>query len=128
MKKFLLFGIAAVIAFAFNQNKTYNCETLGLSFKENNKTYNIPNNKQTKKKLKNTLKKLYDVKIKFQKKQMLVYVDGKSDTLDYVKMIDNKVPLYKNKASNLFILVDPKSSQIGLSIPAQKMIIYYQCK
>ncbi|ACM92525.1 hypothetical protein NAMH_0388 [Nautilia profundicola AmH] len=128
MKKIFSLSILVIFAFAFNVNQTYTCETLGLSFKENNKTYNIPNNEKTKAQLQKTLKALYAVKIKPQDKSLVIYVDNKSDTLDFVKMVDNKVPLYKTKASDLFILTDPKSSQIGISIPAQKMIIYYQCK
>ncbi|GAB6074452.1 hypothetical protein [Nautilia lithotrophica] len=128
MKKILSIGMIAAFAFAFNLNQTYTCDTLGLSFKENNQTYNIPNNVKTNEQLKKTLKALYSVKIKPQEKQLVIYVDDKNDTLDFVKLIDNKVSLYKTKSSDLFILTDPKSSQIGISIPSQKMIIYYQCK
>ena len=128
MKKILSLGMIAACAFSFNLNQTYTCDTLGLSFKENNKTYNIPNNEKTKDQLQKTLKSLYSVKIKPQDKKLIVYVDNKSDTLDFVKKIDNKVTLYKTKSSDLFIFTEPKSSQIGISIPSQKMIIYYQCK
>jgi len=128
MKKFLSIGMISAFAFAFNLNQTYTCETLGLSFKENNKTYNIPNTVKTQKQLQETLKSLYSVKIKPKDKKLIIYVNDKSDTLDFVKMVDNKVPLYKTKSSDLFILTDPKSLQIGISIPSQKMIIYYQCK
>jgi len=127
MKKLLLFSIAT-LAFAFNANQIYTCETLGLSFKENNKTYNVPNNEKTQIQLKKTLKSLYSVKIKPENKQLTVFIEDKNDTLDFVKLIDNKVTLYKTKSANLFILTDPKSLQIGINIPMQKMIIYYQCK
>ncbi|AZV46081.1 hypothetical protein C3L23_01975 [Nautilia sp. PV-1] len=127
MKKIALIGLVS-LAFAFNLNQVYKCETLGISFKDNNKTYNVPNNEKTKKQLQNSLKELYSVQIKPEKSSLVVYVGKKSDTLSYVKTIDKKVKLYKTKASDLFILTDPKSSQIGLSIPSQKMIIYYQCK
>ena len=128
MKKILSLGIAAAVSFAFNLNQTYSCETIGISFKKNNKVYNIPNNAKTQTKMKNSLKELYSVKIKPENKQMVIYVKDKQDTLDYVKMIKKRVALYKTKASDLFILSDAKSSQIGINIPSQKMIIYYQCK
>ena len=127
MKKLLLFSIAT-LAFAYNVNQIYTCKTLGLSFKENNKTYNVPNNEKTQIQLKKTLKSLYSVKIKPENKQLTVFIEDKNDTLDFVKLIDNKVTLYKTKSANLFILTDPKSLQIGINIPMQKMIIYYQCK
>ena len=88
----------------------------------------IPNSIKTYKQLKQSLKDLYSIKIKPLKKQMAVYVGDKNDTLDFVKMLDKKVNLYKTKTSDLFILTDPKTSQIGIEIPAQKMIIYYQCR
>ena len=116
------------LAFAFNLNQIYKCETLGISFKDNNKTYNVPNNQKTQAQLKNSLKELFSIKIMPKDKQLVVYVGDRNDTLGYVKTIDKKVSLYKTKASDLFILTDPKSSQIGLSIPSQKMIIFYQCK
>jgi len=128
MKKFLAVLVFAVSLFGFELDKTYSCETLGLSFKENNKTYNILNNKESEKQLKQSLKDLYFIKIKPLKKQMEVYVGDKNDTLDFVKTLNKKVNLYKTKTSDLFILTDPKTSQIGISIPSQKMIIYYQCK
>ena len=128
MKKFLIIGMISAFAFAFNLNQTYTCETLGVSLKQNNQVRNIPNNVQTYKMLKKALKSLYMIKIKPEKKKLTVYVDKKKDTLDFVKKIDNKVTLYKTKSSDLFIFTEPKSSQIGISIPSQKMIIYYQCK
>jgi hypothetical protein len=128
MKKVLFLTIVIGVLFGFDLNKTYSCETLGLSFKQNNKTYNIPNNKESEKQLKQSLKDLYFIKIKPLKKQMEVYVGDKNDTLDYVKTLNKKVNLYKTKTSDLFILTDPKTSQIGIEIPAKKMIIYYQCK
>jgi len=128
MKKFLSLGMLSIFAFGFNLNQTYTCETLGVSLKQNNQVRNIPNNVQTYKMLKKVLKSLYMIKIKPEKKKLTVYVDKKKDTLDFVKKIDNKVTLYKTKSSDLFIFTEPKSSQIGISIPSQKMIIYYQCK
>ena len=128
MKKTLLLTLTALGLFAFNIGQTYNCKTLGLSFKKDGKTYNIPDTNETTKKLQNSLKNLYNIKIKPQKKALKVYVGDNSDTLSYVKTLKKEIKLYKTKKSNLFILVDEKVSQIGLSIPSQHMIIYYQCK
>jgi len=127
MKKTLLLGLVS-LAFAFNSGTTYTCDTLGISFKDNNKTYNIPNNEKTKDDLKKSLKELYSLKIKPQDKSVLVFVADKNDTLDYVKTLDKNVTLYKTKASDLFMLLDPNTEQIGINIPSQQMIIYYQCK
>jgi len=127
MKKSLLLA-AFSLAFAFNTGQIYTCNTLGISFKDNNKTYNIPNNEKTADELKKTLKELYSIKIKPQNGKITVFVADKNDTLDYVRKLDNNVSLYKTKASDLFMLTDPKTDQMGINIPSQQMIIYYQCK
>ncbi len=127
MKKLLLFSVA-VLAFAFNTNQTYECKTLGISFKKNNQTYNIPNNKKTVEELKKTLNNLYTVKIKPQKQNLEVYIGKNNDTLVFVKNLTKNVSVYKTVDSQLFIMLDNNSSQIGINIPSQNMIIYYQCR
>ena len=128
MKKLLSIGIIGVSAFAFNINQTYTCETLGVSLKQNNQVRNIPNNVKTYKMLKKALKSLYMIKIRPEKKKLTIYVNKKKDTLDFVKKLPNKVYIYKTKESNLFVFVDSNVSQIGLEVPSEGMIIYYQCK
>jgi hypothetical protein len=128
MKKLLAFLVFMVSLFGFKLNKTYSCETLGINLKRGEKIISIPNSIKTYEQLKQSLKDLYSIKIKPLKKQMRVYVGDKKDTLDFVKTLDKKINLYKTKTSDLYILADPKTSQIGIEIPAQKMIIYYQCK
>jgi hypothetical protein len=128
MKKFLAVMVFVVSLFGFELNKTYSCETLGINIKRGKNIISIPNSVKTYKQLKQSLKDLYSIKIKPLKKQMVVYVGDKNDTLDFVKMLDKKVNLYKTKMSDLFILTNTESSQIGIEIPSQKMIIYYQCK
>jgi len=128
MKKFLIIGMISAFAFAFNLNQTYTCETLGVSLKQNNQVRNIPNNVKTYKMLKKALKSLYMIKIRPEKKKLTVYVDKKKDTLDFVKKLPNKVSLYKTKESDLFVFVDANSSQIGMEVPSDGMMIYYQCK
>jgi len=127
VKKLLLFSVA-VLAFAFNTNQTYECKTLGISFKKNNQTYNIPNNKKTVEELKKTLNNLYTVKIKPQKQNLEVYIGKNNDTLVFVKNLTKNVSVYKTVDSQLFIMLDNNSSQIGINIPSQNMIIYYQCR
>ena len=128
MKKFLAVLVFVVSLFGFELNKTYGCETLGVNIKKGKNIVSIPNSIKTYKQLKQSLKDLYFIKIKPLKKQMEVYVGDKNDTLDFVKTLNKKVNLYKTKTSDLFILTDPKTSQIGIEIPTQKMIIYYQCR
>ena len=128
MKKLLSIGIIGVSAFAFNINQTYTCETLGVSLKQNNQVRNIPNNVKTYKMLKKALKSLYMIKIRPEKKKLTIYVNKKKDTLDFVKKLPNKVSLYKTKESDLFVFVDANSSQIGMEVPSDGMMIYYQCK
>ena len=128
MKKISLLFVSAMVLFAFNVGTTYNCKTLGLSFKKNAQTYNIPDNNQTDGNLKKSLKELYSVKIKPLKDTLNIYVGDKNDTLNYFKTLKHNIKLYKTKQSDIFILVDENVSQIGLSIPSQQMIIYYQCK
>jgi hypothetical protein len=128
MKKVLFLTIVIGVLFGFELNKTYSCETLGVNIKKGKNIVSIPNSIKTYKQLKQSLKDLYSIKIKPLKKQMAVYVGDKNDTLDFVKTLDKNVNLYKTKTSDLFILTDSKTSQIGIEIPTQKMIIYYQCR
>ena len=128
MKKISLLFVSAMVLFAFNVGTTYNCKTLGLSFKKNGKIYNVPDNNQTDANLKKSLKELYSIKIKPLKNALSVYVGDKNDTLNYLKTLKHNIKLYKKDKSDIFVIVDENVSQIGLSIPSQKMIIYYQCK
>jgi len=128
MKKFLSIGIMGMFAFAFNVNNIYTCETLGISLRQNNQVHNIVNNVRTYKMLRRSLKSLYIIKIKPEKNKLTVYVDKKQDTLDFVKKLPNKVSLYKTKESDLFVFIDSNSSQIGMEVPSEGMMIYYQCR
>lgn len=127
MKKILVLMVS-VFAFGFNLNQVYSCKTVGISFKENNQTYEIPNNEKTVKDLKAHLKGLYEIKIKPVDKNLVVFVGDKNDTLNFVKNINKNVSLYVTKDFALQIMTDNNTSQMAINIPSQKMIIYYQCK
>jgi len=127
MKKILIL-IISVFAFGFNLNQVYSCKTLGISFEENNQTYEIPNNEKTVNDLKAHLKELYEIKVKPVDKSLIVFVGDKNDTLDFIKNVNKNVSLYVTKDFALQIMTDNNTSQIAINIPSQKMIIYYQCK
>jgi len=127
MKKILLFALA-VWAFAFKTGHVYRCETLGVGYKDNNQSYEIPNNAKTQKQLKEMLKVLYTIKVKPNEKTLSVYVSDKKDELNYVKSLKKGVNVYKTKQSDLFVVTDSNTSQIGLQIPSEKIMIFYQCK
>ncbi len=121
--------LIGVYAFAFNANTTYTCKTLGISFADKNgKMVNVPNTSKTADKMKNILKQLYTVKIKPVSKGMEIYVGDKKELLGYVKKVKKNINLYKTEAGDVYLLTDENASQIGVNIPSQKMIIYYQCK
>ena len=127
MKKILVL-IISVFAFGFNLNQVYSCKTLGISFEENNQTYEIPNNEKTVNDLKAHLKELYEIKVKPVDKSLIVFVGDKNDTLDFIKNVNKNVSLYVTKDFALQIMTDNNTSQMAINIPSQKMIIYYQCK
>jgi len=129
MKKFLLTGFVTASLFAgFLPGKTYNCENIGLSFRDSNITRNIPNNKQTQEELKKTLKTLYSIKIKLDKNNTLDITSGnKTDKLIYIKKY-NSLDAYITKDKQAVVFLDSNHTQVGLLIPSQNTMIYYQCK
>lgn len=127
MKKLLIL-IISVFVFGFNLNQVYSCKTLGISFEENNQTYEVPNNEKTVNDLKAHLKELYEIKVKPVDKNLIVFVGDKNDTLNFVKNVSKNVSLYVTKDFALQIMTDNNTSQMAINIPSQKMIIYYQCK
>ncbi len=112
---------------AFLPNKTYNCTTLGLSFKDKNQTVNIPNTDKTKEQLKKVLKKLYSISIKIDGKKLNIKAGNTTDTMLYIKKF-KKLDVYATKDHQVFLFLDSNHTQVGLNIPAQKTMIYYQCK
>ena len=127
MKKFLVL-IISVFAFGFNLNQIYSCKTLGISFEENNQTYEVPNNEKTVNDLKAHLKELYEIKVKPVDKNLIVFVGDKNDTLSFVKKVNKNFSLYVTKDFALQIMTDNNTSQMAINIPSQRMKIYYQCK
>ena len=127
MKKFLVL-IISVFAFGFNLNQIYSCKTLGISFEDNNQTYEIPNNEKTVNDLKTHLKELYEIKVKPVDKSLIVFVGDKNDTLDLVKNVNKNISVYATKDFTLQIMTDNNTSQMAINIPSQRMKIYYQCK
>jgi len=128
MKKFLLTGIITASLFAgFLPGKTYNCENIGLTFRDKNSTKNIPNNKDTEKELKKSLKDLYAIKIKLDKDGLDVTVGNKTDKLVYIKKY-NSLDAYITKDKQAVVFLDSNHTQVGLLIPSQNTMIYYQCK
>ena len=128
MKKIFLAALAATLMFgAFLPNKTYNCETVGVSFKEGNQTRNVPNNKKTQKELKNTLKNLYSIKINIDKKMLNIEAGKSSDTLAYIKKFKT-LDVYITADKQVVLFLDSNKTQVGMMIPSQKTMIYYQCK
>ena len=127
MKKILIL-IISVFAFGFNLNQVYSCKTLGISFEENNQTYEVPNNEKTVNDLKAHLKELYEIKVKPVDKNLIVFVGDKNDTLSFVKKVNKNFSLYVTKDFALQIMTDNNTSQMAINIPSQRMKIYYQCK
>ena len=128
MKKLLFAVLFSSLMFgAFLPNKTYNCETIGVSFKDGNQTRNIPNNEKTQKELRNTLKNLYEIKLSLDNKLLNVEAGKASDTLAYIKKFHH-LDVYVNGDKQVFMFLDSNKTQVGMMIPSQKTMIYYQCK
>jgi len=128
MKKILLTGIITASLFAgFLPNKVYNCENIGLTFKDKNITRNIPNNKETEKELKKTLKNLYSIKIKIDKNSLDVMTGNKTDKLIYIKKY-NSLDAYITRDKQAVVFLDSNHTQVGLLIPSQNTMVFYQCK
>jgi hypothetical protein len=127
MKKLLLVFIG-IYLFAFNQNQNYKCETLGFSVQRNGKIINIPNDVKTNKRMQKDLGKLYEINFTPVKKAIKLTVGNKNDTLPYVETIKNKLDVYVTKDKQVIVFVDKNVSQIAIKIPAEQMVIYYQCK
>ena len=128
MKKLILSAVFLTSMFAgFINNKEYNCTTIGLSFKDKNQTINIPNNEKTKEELKKVLKHLYSVNIKFKKNSLEIKSGKTQDTLAYVKKYRG-LDVYTTKDHQAFMFVDVNHTQVGLNIPSQNTMIFYQCK
>ncbi|NPA11428.1 MAG: hypothetical protein GXO62_04220 [Epsilonproteobacteria bacterium] len=113
------------ILFAF-ENKTYNCETIGIEYKESNQTLSIPNTQKTSTQLKQLLKDLYSIKASFNNKDLTLIIASKPEKLTYVNNLQKKIRLYKN--DGVWIVADDNSSQIAINIPSQNIVIYYQCR
>ena len=112
---------------AFLPNKTYNCNTVGISFKDGNQTRNVPNNAKTNKKLKKILKNLYSIKLKLDNKMLNVDAGKASDTLAYLRKYKN-LDVYITGDKKVMIFLDYNKTQAGMMIPSLKTMIYYQCK
>ena len=128
MKKLLFAVLFSSLMFgAFLPNKTYTCTTLGVSFKDGNQTRNVPNNKETQKELRNTLKNLYSIKINIDKKMLNIEAGKSSDTLAYIKKFKT-LDVYITADKQVVLFLDSNKTQVGMMIPSQKTMIYYQCK
>jgi len=129
MKKFLFTGIMTASLFAaFLPGKVYKCENIGLTFKDKNITRNIPNNDKTKKDLQKILKDLYTIQIKLDKNKTLDVTAGKkSDKLLYIKKFKT-LDVYVTRDKKVLMFLDSNHTQVGMMIPSQSTMIYYQCK
>ena len=128
MKKLIFSGILISSLFAgFLPNKTYTCETLGVSFKDKNQTMNIPNNDKTRESLKKTLKNLYSITFKTDGKYLNIKAGKTTDTMVYVKKFKT-LDVYTTRDHQAFLFLDSNHTQAGLNIPSQKTMIFYQCK
>ena len=128
MKKFILSAVFISSMFAaFLPNKTYTCTTLGVSFKDKNQTVNIPNNDKTKEQLHKVLKNLYSISFQTDGKTLKIKAGDTNDTMAYVKKFKS-LDVYTSRDHQVFLFLDSNHTQAGLNIPAQKTMIFYQCK
>ena len=127
MKKLILL-IFAIFLFGFNLNQNYTCKTLGIEIQRNGKMYQIPNNEKTTKNLQKDLKDLYKINITPIKNALKIKVGQKKDILPFVKKLKKNFNIYITKDKDVIVFLDRNVSQIALKIPANKMVIYYQCK
>ena len=128
MKKIFLAALAASLMFgAFLPNKTYTCETVGVSFKDGNQTRNIPNNKKTVKSLKKTLKNIYSIKLNLNQKILNIKAGNSNDSLRYLKKFKS-LDVYITSDKQVLMFVDSNKTEVGMMIPSQKIMIYYKCK
>ncbi len=131
MKKLLVAGVAVAAAMAFNMadNKTYKCESVGISYNDGNQTRNIPVTPKTKPLLEKTLKIFFNIEATKKGDEVTVKVGKVSEKLKYTgKWKDyNK---YENNNSSVIFMPDkaPKSNDAALIIPQEKLVIYYNCK
>ena len=128
MKKLIFSGIlASALIAGFLPNKTYNCETIGVAFKDNNKTIKIPNNAKTKEQLQSILKNLYSISFKTDGKLLNIKAGKNSDTMVYIKKYKS-LDTYITRDRQVLLFLDSNHTQAGLNIPSQKTMIFYQCK
>ncbi|WP_456488811.1 hypothetical protein [Caminibacter pacificus] len=132
MKKLLLATISGAVLFAFNMQvgKTYQCQTVGISFKEGNQTRNIPANDKTKEALKKALGDIYSVKAKLQdSKDLNLSANGKSEVLKFRGKWKN-YNQYVSKSGALIFMPDKNatSDNAALIVVPKQLIVFYKCK
>ncbi|NPA87856.1 hypothetical protein [Caminibacter pacificus] len=132
MKKLLLATISGAVLFAFNMQvgKTYQCQTVGISFKEGNQTRNIPANDKTKEALKKALGDIYSVKAKLQdSKDLSLSANGKSEVLKFRGKWKN-YNQYVSKSGALIFMPDKNttSDNAALIVVPKQLIVFYKCK
>ncbi len=132
MKKLLLATISGAVLFAFNMQvgKTYQCQTVGISYKEGKQTRNIPANDKTKEALKKALGDIYSVKAKLQdSKDLNLSANGKSEVLKFRGKWKN-YNQYVSKSGALIFMPDKNatSDNAALIVVPKQLIVFYKCK
>ena len=132
MKKFLLMTLVSGVLFAFNMQvgKNYNCETVGISFKEGNQTRNIPLNDKTKDALKKALGDIYSIEINLKNsKDLNISSNGKSEILKFRDKWKN-YNQYVSKSGALIFMPDKNatSDNAALIVVPKQLIVFYKCK
>jgi hypothetical protein len=132
MKKFLLMTLVSGVLFAFNMQvgKNYNCETVGISFKEGNQTRNIPLNDKTKDALKKALGDIYSIEINLKNsKDLNISSNGKSEILKFRDKWKN-YNQYVSKSGALIFMPDKNatSDNAALVVVPKQLVVFYKCK
>jgi hypothetical protein len=132
MKKFLLIALSAAAVMAFNMKvgKTYQCQTVGISFKEGNQTRNIPVNDKTQAALKKALGDIYTVSAKLKdSKELNLSANGKSEMLNFRGKWKN-YNQYVSKSGAIIFMPDKNASSdnAALIVVPKQLIVFYKCK
>jgi len=132
MKKLILAAVSTAVLFAFNMQvgKTYQCQTVGISFKEGNQTRNIPANDKTKESLKKALGDIYSLEAKLQNSEEVnISTNGKSEILKF-RGKWKEYNQYVSKSGALIFMPDKNASttNAALIVVPKNLVVFYDCK
>jgi len=133
MKKTLLFTLlssAVLFGFKVDTNKVYNCNILGVSYKEGNQTKSVAYNKATKNVIDSALGDLVKIELHPISSDEINITSGADKSSVVYKHPWRGYDQYVTKQKDLIFMPDKNatSTNAALIVPRDKLIIFYDCK